>query len=526
MPSPEELNLQQQQRLVEALLRPAAYTDQVKDIQHIQTHISHVILAGQYAYKIKKPLNLGFLDFSTLAQRRHCCEEELRLNRRLAPDLYLEVVPITGSLDEARFGGAGPVLDYAVKMRRFPQSALLSVNPPDRETLHRLADQVAEFHLGIPAAEAATPYGAPERVLHPMLENFTQIREIGLADLVLPRLVPLEAWTRHQAQQLDGLLWQRKQEGHIRECHGDMHLGNITVYQGRLQIFDGIEFNPNLSWIDTLNDVGFLLMDLQHRGLSHDAADFLNRYLERTGDYAALPLLRFYQTYRAMVRAKVAAIRLSQAGLSEQERQDLKREYLGYIDLAEGFTRAEQPVLLITHGLSGSGKSLFSGWLLERLPAVRLRSDVERKRLFGQSAQAQGLEQGIYTRQASQATYAHLREIASRLLRAGYSVIVDATFLKTAQREPFRQLARELAVDYLILDCQSPEAVLRERISKRMAQGADPSEADLAVLELQMHNREALSDAELTHRIALDTQTFPPVDLLDRVRQHLSSRVS
>ena len=518
----QELDLQQQQQLVVTLLRPETFSEAVGDVQHIQTHISHVILAGQYAYKIKKPLNLGFLDFSSLAQRRHCCEEELRLNRRLAPELYLEVVPITGTLKAPRFGGEGAVLDYAVKMRRFSQSELLSVQLPDRQTLHRLAEQVAEFHLQIPAADPTTSYGTPERVLFPMSENFAQIRELGVAALELQRLDPLEVWTLEQAQQLDDLLWQRKREGHIRECHGDMHLGNIASYQGRLQIFDGIEFNPNLSWIDTLNDVGFLLMDLLHRGLSDQAADFLNLYLERTGDYPALSLLRFYQTYRAMVRAKVAAIRLSQAGLSEQERRELMTEYLGYIELAEGFTHASQPALVITYGLSGSGKSLFSGWLLERLPAVRLRSDVERKRLFGQKDGAKGLEQGIYSRQASQATYEHLQEWTRLLLQAGYSVIVDATFLKQAQREPFRHLANELGVQYLILDCQAPESVLRERIRQRLEQGADPSEADLAVLELQMQNREPLTDGELNRRIVLDTQVYPPVGLLDRVLQHLA----
>jgi hypothetical protein len=520
----QELDLQQQQRLVDALQRPETFDEPVDDIQYIQTHISHVVLAGRYAYKIKKPLNLGFLDFSTLAQRRHCCEEELRLNRRLAPDLYLEVVQITGSLDTPRLGGDGPVLEYAVKMRRFPQSEMLSEKLPDRQTLHRLAAQVAAFHLAIPAADPATPYGTPERVLYPMLENFAQIREIGLPDLELSRLDPLQTWTRDQAQRLDDLLWQRKRQGRIRECHGDMHLGNITSYQDRLQVFDGIEFNPNLSWIDTLNDVGFLLMDLQHRGLDGEAADFLNLYLERTGDYPGLPLLHFYLTYRAMVRAKVAAIRLNQAGLSDEQRQDLLAEYLGYIELAEGLTQATQPLLMITHGLSGSGKSLFSGWLLERLPAVRLRSDVERKRLFTSNAGPQGLEQGIYSHQASQVTYAHLREIAAILLRAGFSVIVDATFLKQAQRGPFQQLAEQLGTPYLILDCRAPESLLRKRIGQRLEQGADPSEADLSVLELQLQNQEALSDEELNHRIDLDTQTFPPLNLLDQVRLHLSDR--
>ncbi len=518
----QELDPQQQLRLVSALQRAAAFSGSATDLQHIQTHISHVILAGDYAYKIKKPLNLGFLDFSTLERRRHCCEEELRLNRRLAPELYLDVVPVTGSLDEARFGGTGSVLEYAVRMRRFSQSELLSVHLPDREMLQQLARQVAEFHRQIPPADPATPYGTPERVLYPMVENFAQIREISLAVLELPRLDPLETWTRAQAQRLDDLLWQRKRDGHIRECHGDMHLGNIATYEGKLEIFDGIEFNPNLSWIDTLNDVGFLLMDLEHRGLREAAADFLNRYLELTGDYPALPLLRFYQTYRAMVRAKVAAIRLSQAGLSDRERQDLTQEYLGYIKLAEGYTRTTQPVLMITHGLSGSGKSLFSGWLLERLEAVRLRSDVERKRLFPESDQPKGLEQGVYGRQASETTYAHLRAWAALLLRAGFSVIVDATFLKAAQREAFQQLAGDLAVDYLILDCQAPDQVLRERVIQRQQRGGDPSEANLAVLDLQLRNREPLSDRELDTSIVLDTRHFPPEGLLEQVRQYLA----
>jgi predicted kinase len=355
-----------------------------------------------------------------------------------------------------------------------------------------------------------------------MVENFAQIREIGLAALELPRLAPLEAWTRAQAQRLDDLLWQRKRDGHIRECHGDMHLGNIATYEGKLEIFDGIEFNPNLSWIDTLNDVGFLLMDLEHRGMREAAADFLNRYLELTGDYPALPLLRFYQTYRAMVRAKVAAIRLSQAGLSETQCQELRDEYLSYIKLAESFTHPTKPALLITHGLSGSGKSLFSGWLLERMGAVRLRSDVERKRLFPGSERAEGLEQGIYSKRASEATYAHLKEWAALLLRAGYAVVVDATFLKLAQREPFQQLAEELTAPFLILDCQAPDQVLRERVTQRQQQGGDPSDADLTVLELQLRNREPLTDQEQASSIVLDTRQFPPEGLMEQVLKRFS----
>ena len=516
-----EMDLNSQHQLVSRLLETSAFGNVASDVEHLQTHISHVILAGDFAFKIKKPLDLGFLDFSTLERRKFCCEEELRLNSRLAPELYLEVVPITGSLQTPVLAGDGDVLEYAVKMRRFPQTGLLSEVPPDRETLLRLAGLVAGFHQSIPMAEASTNFGIPERVLYPMLENFRQIREIGVGSLDTQRLDVLETSTREREEQLNDLLERRKREGHIRECHGDMHLGNITRYEGRLEVFDGIEFNPNLSWIDCFNDIAFLLMDLEYRGLPREAALFLNEYLAQTGDYEGLPLLRFYQIYRAMVRAKVAAIMASQMGQDEPRREQTIREFFGYLELAERYTRPNEPVLFITHGLSGSGKSLFSGWLAENLPTLRLRSDVERKRLFTTPAQTEGLEQGIYSADATRQTYARLRELAAGVLGAGHSAIVDATFLKAEQRRPFAELADEMRLPYLILDCVAPQAVLESRIQTRQAEGADPSDASLEVLRLQMENREPLNDSESARRIEVDTTDFPPSGLLQRVAEYL-----
>ncbi len=525
MPEHHAFDLEKQQQLITALLDSAAFSDDSGEVEHIQTHISHVILAGEFAYKIKKPLDLGFLDFSTLERRKFCCEEELRLNRRLAPELYLDVVRITGSLDFPTIGGAGEVLEYAVRMRRFSQSGLLSETPPDRETIILLARLVAEFHQSIPQAGSATDYGRPERVIYPMLENFNQIRDMGVESLDVDQLESLEAWTRNQAQQLDDLMGQRRQAGHIRECHGDMHLGNITRYQGQLEVFDGIEFNPNLSWIDTFNDVAFLLMDLEYRGLRQEAAAFLNEYLAQSGDYPGLPLMRFYQLYRAMVRAKVAAIRMGQTGQSEQERQAIGQEFAGYLEMAERYTRSKPPVLFITHGLSGSGKSLFSGWLAEAFPAIRLRSDVERKRLFQGQHQVNGLEQGLYSTEITQATYDHLMETAGRVLRAGYSVIVDAAFLKAGQRQLFMQLAAELEMPCVILDCVAPDELLRERVLARQQEGVDPSDADLRVLEMQMKNRDPLNERELCRRVEVDTRLFPPQGLLQQLSARLADLV-
>ena len=523
MSAPEPQDVAQQRGMLQALVAGLERSRAEGPASWIETHISHVILHGEFAYKIKKPLDLGFLDFSTLERRRFYCGEELRLNRRLAPGLYRDRVAITGSPQRPRLQGPGAAIEYAVRMRRFDQEALLSVHPPDRATIAEIAQRVAGFHREIEVAGPNSPHGTPQRVVEPMLENFVQIRATGVVETAQARLQRLEEWTRAQAGQLAPLLECRHREGHIRECHGDMHLGNITRYRGRLEIFDGIEFNPELRWIDTLNEIAFLVMDLQQRGLEGLAWGLLNDYLELTGDYEGVALLRFYQLYRAMVRAKVTAIRLAQADLPEDEGSALSEQFNGYLTLAERYTRAVAPVLLITHGLSGSGKSLYSGWLAERLPAIRLRSDVERQRLFSPAEGPGGaIGEGIYTPQATQATYGRLRTLAGGLLRAGYSVICDATFLKEGQRRWFRELADELGLPCIILDLQAPVPLLRERVSTRLRQGGDASEAGLEVLEMQLASRQSLGPAERAQALTIESRESPGEKLLDRLRQRLA----
>ncbi|MFC1684628.1 AAA family ATPase [Pseudomonadota bacterium] len=502
-------------RLIEGLLRPEAWPEPVAGIERIETHISTVLLVGEFAYKIKKPVDLGFLDFSTLARRKLFCEEELRLNGRLAPHIYLDAVPITGTLEQPRVGGDGPAIDYAVKMRQFPADALLSKQPErlNPQLIDEIAAKVADFHGRIAVSDPTDGFGAPAAVFAPMEENFTQIRALLDDDQELLRLDRLLAWTREQHRLLQETLEQRRRGGFIRECHGDMHLGNIAMDGDEILIFDGIEFNPNLRWIDIINEVAFLFMDLEEKGRSDLAWRFLNVYIRYTGDFEALPLLRFYLVYRAMVRAKVAAIRSGQAGLSPEEKRALKAEYLAYVVQAEGYTRPSRPGLIINHGVSGSGKSTATIPLVGKLQAVRIRSDVERKRLAGLDPWAvtdSAVGQGIYSPGATEKTYGRLLELAEMVIKAGYVAIVDATFLRQVQRRPFYELARRLAVSFLILDFQAPEAMLRERIGLRLAAGADPSEANLEVLEMQLKGQEPLTVDEMevaigiTPELALD----------------------
>lgn len=501
-------------RLVAGLHDPNAYPHPVGVVEHIETHISHVLLAGEFAYKLKKRLDLGFVDFSTLERRKFCCEEELRLNRRLAPRIYLAVVPVTGGLDGPRMGGEGEVLEYAVKMRRFPQGGLLSARPLDGDLPERIAERVAGFHQSIPAADAGQPFGDAQAVLGPMRTNFAQIRARLAADELLDRLRPLEAWTLRRHAALQAVLAQRRAGGFVRECHGDMHRGNIALDDDEILIFDGIEFNPSLRWIDTMSELAFLVMDLEEAREVRQARRLLNRYLELTGDYAGLQVLDFYKLYRAMVRAKVIAIRLGQSDLDAREAAADRQDLAGYLDLAEGYTRTAHPWIYLTHGLSGSGKSWLCRGLRARMPLIHIRSDLERKRLFGlpEGARAStgGVDEGIYGPEAGERTYARLCELTGIILAAGYSPLVDATFLQAGQRAPFLSLARERGIPCRILDLQVSERVLRQRVLAREKEGRDPSEAGIAVLERQLATSEPLTSEELALSVVVDS-TDPKV---------------
>jgi aminoglycoside phosphotransferase family enzyme/gluconate kinase len=505
---------QHHDRLVSGLLTALGQGPGSEAPQYIETHISSVLLSGEYVYKIKKPVNFGFLNFTSLEQRRHFCEEELRLNSRLAPGLYLDVLPITGTVDAPVLGGAGEPVEFALRMRRFPQEALMSrlaaAGRLPLDTMGAVAEQVADFHERAARAAPDSEFSSPEAAFFPVAENFEQIRPLVSDPDSAAQLARLEQWSRQQFALLREQLEQRGAAGWVRECHGDMHLGNMALIDGEVLIFDGIEFNERMRWTDVLGDVGFLAMDLEDRGLKTHANRFLNAYFEHTGDYAALPLLNFYRAYRAMVRAKVAALRLAQH-LSASEHDQVLEEYHGYTNLAERYTRASRPALCITHGLSGSGKSTLAGDIVDRYGMLRIRSDVERKRLHGLAAAASScstIDDGIYSSDATRATYRRLVELAETALRAGYPVVVDAAFLKRWQRDLFSELAAGLEIPFAVLDIDVPLAQLRSRIAQRQAQGTDASEADLNVLEQQMLTREPLAGAELAARRTLREQNM------------------
>ncbi len=498
--------------LITTLQQPQVYNHPVAEIRLLETHISWVVLTGDYAYKIKKPVNLGFLDFSSLEQRKYFCRQELQLNQRLAPELYLEVVNLTGTAERPQINGRGEVFEYAVKMRQFDPNQqldkLLQDNKLSNDHIDQLADTIASFHQQIEIAAEDSPFGTAAAVWQPMQENFDQIRPRLKDETELARLKHLQQWSKQHFEQLKQAITTRKQNGFIRNCHGDMHLANITLIDGKVTVFDCIEFNDNFRWIDVISEIAFTTMDLIDRQRPDLAARLLNRYLQRTGDYAGLALFQFYKVYRALVRAKVAIIRHSQPGITTAEQQHSLQQYQDYSQLAESFTQIKPATLYIAHGVSGSGKTTLSQPLLEHFGMIRLRSDVERKRLFGLDAEAKSqsaTDKGIYTQSASLQTYQRLIELARRTIQAGYSSIVDATFLKHQQRQLFHDLAQELGVPFVILHFHADETLLRQWIIERQAAGKDASEATIEVLNHQLKTEQPLTDDEADRVIAIDS---------------------
>ncbi|TSA50072.1 MAG: hypothetical protein D4R48_02225 [Nitrosomonadales bacterium] len=475
--------------LIKALLEPGRYPDPAQGVELIETHASWLLLAGEFAYKIKKPITLPFLDYGTLEQRRACCETELRLNRRFAPDLYLDVVAITGTPENPRFGGDGAPIEFAVKMRRFAEAGRLDrvCARGELEPAHvsALADAVVAFHRDAAIAPVEARFGSPSEVLAPALENFEELHSLLSDAECRSKLDTLLAWTHAEFNRLAPHFAARKAAGQVRECHGDLHLGNLVLIDGRVTLFDCIEFNEDFRWIDVASEIAFTYVDLLDHRQPGLAGWLLNEWLSRSGDYDAMPVLRFYAAYRALVRAKVAAIR---AGQNQGDISETRE----YIALAEWLATPPKPRLIITHGLAGCGKTTASTRLLQsdaNAATLRLRSDVERKRLFGLAAADKShspLDGGIYGQEAHLLTYRRLQDLAQGLLKAGWSVIVDAAFLKRAERATFRALATQTGVEFRILAPQSSPAQLRARIAARLGKGRDASEATLEVLERQM----------------------------------------
>jgi aminoglycoside phosphotransferase family enzyme/predicted kinase len=514
---------------LQELLAPAAWPHPVAGLQVVETPISWVLLTGRYAYKIKRPVRLEYLDQRTLQRRAQLCAEELRLNQRFAPELYLGVRAIRRDADRLRVDGDAPgggtAFEYAVCMRQFERSQeldrLVAGAAVSADELAVFGRELAALQAGLAPALPDAPWGSAERVRELVLANLEQCRHAAAAFDTAAQVEALRAPLERVLERSAALLGARRAAGHIRECHGDLHARNIVRLDGRLRAFDCVEFEPAFRWIDVADDVAFLVADLETLGAPRLALAFLQGWLEASGDWQACRLLPLYQAHRALVRAKVAALS-SDARASESP--SLRRAHLAYLAHAAGVLGARRPCLLLMSGLSGSGKTWLAARLAPELGALHLRSDIERKRAAGLAPlQASGSAPGraLYAPEATAAVYRALRAQASDILDGGRSVIVDATFLQATERAGWRALAAAQAVPFGVIHCEAPPALLRSRISARRAAGADASEADLAVLEWQLERAEPAGPEERSTLIEADTSR---ADVLDAVLRALRSR--
>ena len=508
--------------MIEALLKPEAYPHPVTRVQLIETHISWVLLTGRFAYKIKKPVELGFVQTATLQQRLHCCHEELRLNRRMAADLYCAVVPVLGPANQARIS-ARPLdptataneslLDAAVQMVQFDPEALLSRalanGTVSQAMLTDLAWRLGQFHLKAKPADPSSSFGSPAAICEPITTNLTVLAPLATKPDQRALLSHHRHWIEQEQQRLLPRFTQRRESGAIRECHGDLHCANIRRDgNGRLEVFDAIDFNAGLRWIDPISEMAFLVMDLKMRGDSSRGLEVLNTWLECTGAYDGLDLWPWYSAYRAMVRAKVSALQATACRESDQ-RQQLLMELDSYLHTASSWEQAPQGGLVLMHGLSGSGKSTLSAQLIGPLQAVRIRSDRERLRAFsapaGQTARFSG---DRYKPEVTQWLFhEHIPFLVQRSLQSGYAVIVDATFLRRQERQRMIQVAEALGRPWAIVHCTCTEATARQRLQQRQRAGLDPSEADQMVRDRQQQWLEPLDDWERRCSVVADETT-------------------
>ena len=536
-------------RLMAALQRPGALPGGMGPagpVTLVETHLSSLLLAGDRVYKLKKPRRLAFVDFSTLALREVACREELRLNRRTAPAIYLAVLPVVQGADGPRIEAtdtaeaaasaeaaeaarpdaaaeeptpaAPPVIDWALQMARFDEQQafdhLATRGALSAAQVEALALAVVQFQATLQPLPAGL--GAPAATLDTAERNAAELYALCRHDPALAaRTDALARWSAARGRALAPLMAERHAAGRVREGHGDLHLGNLVWHDGAPLLFDAIEFSPTLRQLDTVGDWAFTFMDLLARVGPDLAWRFASTLVEAADDHGALPLLPWWAVYRALVRAKVALLGppgpAADASLSR------------YLGVAEALAALQPlggarpaPWLVLMLGLSGSGKSAVAQGLVGPLGAVRLRSDVERKRLFGLGPRDRApAALGLYSREATRRTYDRLLALAGQALSGGIGVVVDAANLRRAERAAFVDLARRLGARPVVLACRAPEPVLRERIRRRAAAGTDASDASEDVLALQQRVAEWPLADEPAPVWWLDTDA-PPDEVLRR----------
>ena len=480
--------------LVTSLLRPGAYmSGNGGPVELLQTHISYILLTSRFAYKIKKPVNFGFLDFTTLAKRLHMCAEEVRLNSRLAPGVYIGVVKITESSGEFFMEGEGEAVEYAVKMRRLPEGNMLdkrlAAGQAGSAVIARIATVIASFHAKADRGGRISAFGSPEAVGANAAENFAQTRPFIGKAITAQAYERIKAYTDGFLRDNERFFIERVEKGFVRDCHGDIHCEHISIGEGAegVEIIDCIEFNERFRFSDTISDAAFLSMDLDFRGRHDLSLAFDDAYARASGDSGGRRLLDFYRCYRAYVRGKVDGFKSMEGEVGEEEKALAEFSARYHFHLSSMYAdKGYRPMMVVVRGLSGSGKSTVASAISSRTGFALLSSDRIRKELAGLSQQERApapFEQGIYSPSFTAKTYAGMIKRGFSLLASGRPVILDATFSKRSLIRRAQEAAAGAGALFRLVECACSEEVARDRIEKRSAGQAAPvvSDADWSV---------------------------------------------
>ncbi|MBE9122177.1 AAA family ATPase [Tychonema sp. LEGE 07199] len=470
--------------LIQQMLQPGFYPHSVTEpVQLIQTHASFVLLTGDYTYKIKKPVNFGFMDYSTLEKRQHFCTQELLMNRRTAPEIYLEVLSIVqrGDLfefvsDSAEINPAELAVEYALKMREFPQESLflslLERGQLSEQLMVELGREVAKFHSTAITNSYIRTFGEVSQIRTAIDNNYLISQKYIGGPQTQTQYQETKDYTDAFFAENPELFERRIANNKIRECHGDLHLRNITLWQDKILLFDCIEFNEPFRFVDVMYDVAFTVMDLESRGRRDLGNVFLNTYIEQTGDWEGLQVLPLYLSRQAYVRAKVTSLMLDDASVSTAQKAEISQTAAHYYKQAWEYTKLRRGKLTLMSGLSGSGKSTVARYLARRTGAIQIRSDAVRKHLGGIPLNERG-GQDLYSDEMTAQTYGRLLELGIILAERGWDVILDAKFDRQNLRTDAINLAQSHGLSWQIIYCTAPIAVLRERLQQRRGDIAD-----------------------------------------------------
>ena len=510
--------------LVEALLRPEIYPHRPEQVRLVQTQMSFIFLTGDYAYKVKKPVNLGYLDYTTLEKRRFFCHQEVELNRRLCPEVYIEVVPVTRNRGKFQLGGDGKVVEYAVKMKQLPQERmmdrLLLADSVTEEMVSAVARGLAAFHDKAATSPEISKYGEPEAIKVNTDENFNQTEKYIGTTISRPTYDFIKDYTNSFMERNRPLLQKRVSEGRIRDCHGDLHAAHVCFTDG-ICIYDCIEFNDRFRYSDVASEIAFLAMDLDRFYRADLSRAFVSAYVEASGDNDALQLLDFYKCYRAYVRGKVESFKLDDPFITDK---DIALEAAkSYFRLAHRYARGKK-LLLIVAGLVGTGKTTIAQALARSFGLGVISSDVVRKELAGippTERRFEPISSGIYSEDFTTRTYRELFSRAEKLLKQGESVVLDASFKKREHRLEAKRLAEKMAADFAALECVLDEHTIKRRLEQRVREDSI-SDGRWEVYLAQKGEFEKINEFSFQEHIILDTAQ-PISNIVGMIAQRLWS---